>query len=108
MANDPDTDQPRPELTNCPDCAVSPGNFHLDGCDVARCAITGFQRLGCPHYGTACNTPWTGRWPGEDECLEYGFVIDLGPGNESFPDLNRLYAECEWDPNQQRMVRRTT
>ncbi|MFE9307823.1 hypothetical protein ACFYM5_08985 [Streptomyces sp. NPDC006706] len=43
-----------------------------------------------------------------DECIEYGFVIDLGPDTEPLPDLNRLYAECNWDPAQQRMVRRTT
>ncbi|MFF4829447.1 hypothetical protein ACFY20_42445 [Streptomyces sp. NPDC001312] len=37
-----------------------------------------------------------------------GFVIDLGPDEEPLPDLNRLYSECDWDPKQQRMVRRTT
>ncbi|MGW3513710.1 hypothetical protein [Streptomyces sp. NPDC000994] len=37
-----------------------------------------------------------------------GFVIDLGADEEPLPDLNRLYSECDWDPKQQRMVRRTT
>lgn len=108
MNTDPDTTQPEPELINCPDCSVSPGDLHLNRCDVARCADTGLQRSDCPHSGTACNTRWTGRWPGEAQCFEYGFVIDRGPGDRPFPDLNRLYTECDWDPNQQRMVRRTT
>ncbi|MEV6740091.1 hypothetical protein AB0N14_25355 [Streptomyces sp. NPDC051104] len=77
-------------------------------CDVARCAETGLQRLGCGHHGNACNTRWTGHWPGDAECIEYGFLINLGPDREPMPDLNRLYAECDWDPTQQRMVRRTT
>lgn len=107
MAIESDTNQPEPASTTCPDCAVSPGELHLDRCDVARCAITGYQRLGCTHYGTACNTRWTGEWPGSAECIEYGFLIDLGPGDESMPDLNRLYVECDWDVDQQRMVRRS-
>jgi hypothetical protein len=96
-----------PEPTKCPDCGVEPGTLHLHNlCDVARCADTGFQRLGCGHKGTACNTVWTGHWPGEAECHEYGFLLDHGPGQQAFPDLNRLYVECEWDPEEQRMVRR--
>ncbi|MFB7575389.1 hypothetical protein [Streptomyces sp. NPDC056165] len=86
-----------------PDCGVSRGSFHRD-----RCAKTGYQRLGCTHTGRTCNTRWTGRWPGDAECIEYGFVIDLGPDEEPLPDLNRFYAECDWDPAQQRIVRRTT
>ncbi|MCZ1001228.1 hypothetical protein O1M63_29245 [Streptomyces mirabilis] len=106
MAIEPDTNQPEPASTNCPDCAVSPGNVHLDGCDVARCAVTGYQRRGCTHTDDKCNTRWTGIWPGDAECIEYGFVIDLGPDEDPMPDLNRLYRECDWDPDQQRMVRR--
>jgi hypothetical protein len=69
--------------------------------------VTGLQRLGCGHRGAACNTRWTGRWPGETECIEYGFVIDIGTDHEPLPGLNRLYAQCDWDPAQQRMVLRT-
>ncbi|MFI1293097.1 hypothetical protein ACH4VM_32425 [Streptomyces sp. NPDC020792] len=98
MATEPDTTKPEPRTTNCPDCGAGSGNFHIDGCDVARCT----------HTTNECNTRWTGRWTGETECIEYGFVIDLGPGTEPLPDLNRLYAERNWDPAQQRMVRRTT
>jgi hypothetical protein len=58
-------------------------------------------------------TKWTGEWPGAGECREYGFWC-VGPPWKSVPantpgateDLNRLYTECIWDPEQQKMVRR--
>lgn len=56
----------------CPDCSTPPGTLHADRCDIARCAITGFQRARC-HPGNTCNTVWTGELPGEPECTEYGF-----------------------------------
>ena len=97
--------------TDCPDCSVTPGCLHRARCTVARCAGTGRQRTGCGHLGSACNTVWTGHWPGDAECREYGFFIDLGPdapaGALPMPDLNRLYAECDWDPGLQRMVLRS-
>ncbi|MFJ3169325.1 hypothetical protein ACIPJK_00950 [Streptomyces roseus] len=97
--------------TACPDCSVLPGQLHRHGCDVARCAETGRQRLGCPHPGASCNTRWSGHWPGDAECWEYGFLIHPGPEGEAsglppMPDLNRLYTECDWDPSRQRMVLR--
>ncbi|WP_326737012.1 hypothetical protein [Streptomyces sp. NBC_01022] len=115
MAPKPET-QPEPEtpanptLDNCPDCHTRPGRFHLHGCDIARCALTGLPRAGCVHGSDVCNTRWTGLWPGEAECIEYGFVLTFGddPVREHHPDLNRLYRECDWDRDQQRMVRRTT
>ncbi|WP_329020497.1 hypothetical protein [Streptomyces sp. NBC_01601] len=95
--------------TNCPDCSVRPGQLHRHGCDVARCAESGLQRLGCSHTRSACNTRWSGHWPGDAECWEYGFLIHPSPegkaaGFPPLPDLNRLYTECDWDPEQQRMV----
>lgn len=60
--------------------------------------------------------PWTGIWPGVVECEEYGFwsVLSKTKGWVSVsketpgagPDLNRLYKECVWDPEKQRMVKR--
>ncbi|MFH8771971.1 hypothetical protein [Streptomyces sp. NPDC017958] len=100
------TRKPKSKPTNCPDCHVPPGLLHRRGCDVARCAKTGFQRLGCGHTSNACNTVWAGHWPGDAECIEYGLVLDLGPDAEPMPDLNRLYALCDWDPKQQRMLYR--
>lgn len=74
--------------------------------------------------------PWTGRWPGDAECEEFGFYsyfghvetgepVELGPASwgkgkwiqcgKDTPgagaDLNRLYAECRWDKNQRKWVR---
>lgn len=109
------------DLRNCPDCAVKPGTLHEDGCDVARCANSGVQRLQCDCDGEpSCNTTWTGRWPGDVECEEFGWWVrwtdhgwekcsaDTGGATE---DLNRLVmsphtGETVWDRNAQRYVRR--
>ncbi|GLY70271.1 hypothetical protein [Amycolatopsis taiwanensis] len=82
-----------PLQRRCPDCGVGTGQAHLDGCDVARCPATGLQRLG---HSPSCRCPQdvgTGRWPGEAECIEFGWM--LGPG---MPDLNRLLTTATWDP----------
>lgn len=34
-------------LKACHDCGVDPGQAHEDGCDTARCLVTGGQRLMC-------------------------------------------------------------
>ncbi|MGW6021314.1 YgjP-like metallopeptidase domain-containing protein [Streptomyces sp. NPDC055099] len=96
----------------CPDCSAPPGTLHADRCDIARCAITGFQRAHC-HPDNTCNTVWTGHIPGEPECTEYGFYCrptpdGYEPCNADDPgamhDFNRLYRECHWDPSAQRMT----
>jgi hypothetical protein len=83
----------------CPDCAVAIGEPHLvdgrgGGCEVARCLVTGLQRVMCQADHDDCGLDlWTGRWPGVLECEQFGWM--LGP---DFPDLNRLYGEATWDP----------
>jgi hypothetical protein len=114
----------------CPDCQVAIGEQHDDGCDVARCLATGGQRLMCEMLGgrpivvEVAGEPmldsindghdcgrdeWSGRWPGEAECEEFGwyayFVPDGDPSWRScdadYPgavhDLNRLVIEATWD-----------
>lgn len=86
----------------CPDCGVGVGEAHVydevdGGCDVARCLVTGLQRLMCDADHAAdqdCgHDVWTGWSPGLLDCEQLGWMI--GPG---FPDLNRLYTEATWDP----------
>jgi hypothetical protein len=73
-------------LEMCHDCAVSPGEKHKDGCDVARCLECGFQRISCEHEESdlGWGEIWTGEWPGELECREFGLWVknwdDRNPG----------------------------
>jgi hypothetical protein len=75
----PDTGAPATRA--CPDCAVTPGQRHKEGCDVARCVVCGQQQLQCDpeaeHGLTGPSLPpmqtWTGEWPGYVECREWGW-----------------------------------
>jgi hypothetical protein len=106
---------------SCGDCGAKPGKPHSDGCDVARCLVTGRQRLSCdagtvvfgwpeksPHDDCG-NQVWTGAWPGDAECAEFGWHVfwespgrgwvRCGPDDpRAGPNLNRLVEEADWDP----------
>jgi hypothetical protein len=41
---------------------------------------------------------WDGKWPGEADCERLGFFVN---GDRARPDINRLLAECHWDPERQ-------
>lgn len=100
----------------CPDCYVPAGIVHVDGCDVARCLLTGQQRLlhvlgGVDH--DCGRQVWIGEWPGVAECREFGWWSrwDEGSGWVSCAsdapgateDLNRLHrGEAVWDQETQR------
>ena len=91
-----------PELQPyCPDCSVVIGQAHDERCDIARCLATGLQRLGHPQTCRCSRDVWTGRWPGEVDCVTFGWMI--GPG---LPDLNRLYTEAIWDADRRGWVKR--
>lgn len=117
---------------SCQDCGAIPGEPHGDGCDTARCLFTGGQRLVCGSLGfLGIETPahddcgddvWTGRWPGTDECAEFGWWclwVPPGPGERygewrrvgkdhprAQPNLNRLVTEARWDRGRGRWVLR--
>lgn len=98
------------ERRACPDCGVQPGQLHLLGCDIERCRLCGSQRASCQcpmddgvtedDFGG--RLPWTGTWPGEAECQEYGLIF----AGTDIPDLNRLVMECDWSPGQGRWLKR--
>lgn len=106
------------ELKPCGDCAVVPGTEHVPGCDVARCLETGMQRLSCDEDHGCGRDVWTGEWPGDVECREFGwwsrFVEGAGwvrcdrddPG--AGEDLNRLQVEAVWDREARRWRKRVT
>lgn len=114
----------------CGDCGVLPGEPHLDACDVARCLYTGGQRISCGSLGFLGVTEephddcgdqvWTGTWPGEAECTEFGWhSVFTPPGSGekhgkwtrcdrdtpgAGPDLSRLALEARWDRHRGRWV----
>ena len=109
----------RATKTACPDCNVEAGSAHAAGCDVERCRCCGGQAISCdcPAEAVAAlpRLPWTGLWPGEAECIEFGWFaswdsvrgwlkcLPTDPG--AGPDLNRLYAEAVWNPTLGRFER---
>src|ERR1035437_4581163 len=100
----------------CPDCGVAPGSLHAEGCDVECCPVCGGQALSCGHDATERRMPWTGEWPGIDQCREFGWYAVSRPGMGwvpcaagelgAQPDLNRLAIECRWEKQSQLWVPR--
>jgi len=118
------------EQRDCPDCGVTNGQQHTDGCDVARCLWTGMQRLSCDYWLDYTDEPenaplvinpddphrcgrdtWTGRWPGDEDAARLGFwCIWSGHGwvrveadhPDATEDLNRLVIEALWDRRARR------
>jgi len=111
------------EPRSCGDCGAKPGDLHSDGCDVARCLVTGRQRLSCnvgtvvfgwtetqPHDDCG-QQAWSGEWPGVAECEEFDWWAEESEATkahfreqgwhvpeEPHHNLNRLPAETAWDP----------
>jgi hypothetical protein len=104
----------------CPDCGAVIDEPHRDGCDVARCLATGMQRLQCSEDEHCGQDIWSGLWPGEAECAEFGWWayfqgapagwqatgwVRCGPDHpDAVPDLNRLVIDGSWDQVRGRWV----
>lgn len=66
------------QLTKCPDCGVSPGEPHLDNCDVEICSVCGGRTLmcgGCNGEHDIAFARWTGLWPGHAEATALGINL---------------------------------
>lgn len=106
-------------MNNCHDCNAAPGTAHEPGCDVERCPSCGHQRISCDCEYDEAVPPllWTGMWPGEDECIAWGWYSVLIPGRGWVscaadtpgvqPDLNRLYMDAKWNATTRAWERRT-
>ena len=96
------------EPTPCPACDAKPGDLHVDGCEVERCAACGLCRVDCDCVHDFPPLAWSGWWPGEREACERGWLVVMVPGQGwqpcpvgtpgAEPDLNRLLAMTRWDP----------
>ncbi len=102
---------------NCPDCGASPGEHHVPDCDVEQCPYCGTQLISCSCEDDPPGDdrlPWTGTWPGVEECREYGWYSRRGPGGwepcgpdvagDVTEDLNRLRREAVWDRMKKRFI----
>jgi hypothetical protein len=97
-----------PSTDTCPDCGVAPGQRHQEGCDVAHCVICGQQQLQCnprrEHGLRKADWPpmqtWTGEWPGEAECREWGWysrwTVVTEYSHDGLPDSGHSIP-CEAD-----------
>lgn len=110
-------------LKDCHDCAAKPGELHHLGCDVERCHRCGYQLISCDCWDEDTPPPdaervkWTGIWPGEVECIRWGWFCKWTGGGwqrcdgadpEAGPDLNRLHSgEAHWDPLKKEWVLNT-
>lgn len=100
------------EITDCPDCGCAPGDLHEPGCDVERCPACGKQLISC-----GCAIPWSGTWPGVEECQRLGWYARMVPGRgwvpceKDHPDatenLNRLATDAVWNVREQRFEAKT-
>lgn len=113
--------EPKP----CPDCGAEIGQLHAPACDVEQCPYCGGQLLSCCCDGLGIGEvpaddrlPWSGRWPGEPECEEFGWFAELVPGGgwkpvdgkpgaSASPDLNRLHVQACWDWKKKRFVQKS-
>lgn len=78
----------------CPDCGVAVGEPHDHGCDVARCLECGYQAIGHDDGHDKGDYIWTGEWPGDSECAEYGVGLN---------QLNDM-GGFKWSREQQRWL----
>jgi hypothetical protein len=108
--------------STCHDCGVAVGQLHVRGCDVEQCPYCGRQSITCPCEELGIGfvpdddrMPWTGLWPGDAECLEFGWFCRRtergwqpcepdAPG--AGPDINRLRTEGVWDRELKRFVKK--
>lgn len=102
----------------CPECGVRPGQFHRARCEVEICPYCGDHLVRCPCDGPFTplddRIPWSGVFPGVEECEEFGWFAQLVPGRGwvacerddpgAEPDLYRLHEEAIWDRWNKRYI----
>lgn len=100
--------------TLCPRCLVEVGVPHTQDCVIARCLITGRQRVQCSEDHDCGQQEWSGVYPGTLDAIELGLWSRLEPtlgwvpstpeDEDAIPDLNTLLHRCYWDATGQRWI----
>lgn len=100
------------EQARCSRCGVPVGAAHLPECVIARCLVTGYQRVQCVEQHDHGLEIWSGVYPGTLDAIELGLWARLDPGHgwlpatpaddDAIPDLNALRRRCHWDAARQR------
>lgn len=96
-------------------CGMNPDTLERDHPDIYNNGPTEAMLEKWDETWGQRRMPWTGLWPGDAECLDYGFACYWGPPwipcspdhPKATPDLNRLVVECRWDQEKQKFVRPT-
>lgn len=96
---------------HCLGCSADLGAAHAVACEVAACLTTGRPRLLCPEDHDHGADIWGGYRHGYLEATELGWFATVDQDDPAapwvrtaqgergaFPDLNRVFAEAEWDP----------
>jgi hypothetical protein len=103
----------------CTQCDAKVGERHEMFCGRAKCKATGIQQIQCEgelheyngreygeHEGPCLPSIFNGYYNGELEAMEYGWYTSPGSIWGVTEDLNRVHAECRWDSELERFVKR--
>lgn len=100
-------------------CGMDPADLEEEHPDIYTNGPTGEMEAAWDREWESRRIPWSGEWPGMDECREFGWYCRENPDGNPFwvrcekdepgarEDLNRLYLEGRWDVDAQRFVRGT-
>lgn len=71
----------------CPDCGVSKGEAHKQGCDISQCVVCGEQS--CSEHNSI--GVWDGMWPGTDICYQHKLLCCVGHEGVNKGDIKWMF-----------------
>ena len=125
------------KFDSCPFCEVQCGEYHRNLCELEQCPYCGFFCHNCGSNTGKCanidnalypvplddRIPFTGEWPGANECRDWGWYAipqhdcEANPEKawlacspmapKALPNYYRLSVDAEWSREDKRFVRTT-